>query len=100
MELESFAYISSHDLQEPLRKIQTFASRIQEMEYDNLSENAKDNFRRMQGAAKRMQVLIEDLLVYSRTSDAERKYVKSDLNKLVTEVIDDMGEELLPKMLH
>lgn len=96
-ELESFAYISSHDLQEPLRKIQTFASRIQEMEYDNLSENAKDNFRRMQGAAKRMQVLIEDLLVYSRTSDAERKYVKSDLNKLVTEVIDDMGEELLPK---
>lgn len=96
-ELESFAYISSHDLQEPLRKIQTFASRIQDMEYENLSENAKDNFRRMQGAAKRMQVLIEDLLVYSRTSDAERKYVKSDLNKLVSEVLDDMGEELLPK---
>lgn len=96
-ELESFAYISSHDLQEPLRKIQTFSSRIQDMEYDNLSENAKDNFRRMQGAAKRMQVLIEDLLVYSRTSDAERKYVKTDLNKLIGEVLDDMGEELLPK---
>lgn len=96
-ELESFAYISSHDLQEPLRKIQTFASRIQDVEYENLSDNAKDNFSRMQSAAKRMQVLIEDLLVYSRTSDTERKYVKTDLNKLINEVVDDMGEELLPK---
>ena len=96
-ELESFAYISSHDLQEPLRKIQTFSTRIQDMEYDNLSENAKDNFRRMQSAAKRMQVLIEDLLVYSRTSDAERKYIKSDLRKLINEVVEDLGEEILPK---
>jgi len=96
-ELESFAYISSHDLQEPLRKIQTFASRIQEQEFDSLSDNAKDNFQRMQNAAKRMQVLIEDLLVYSRTSDAQRKYVKSDLGKLIDEVKEDLAEDLSKK---
>jgi PAS domain S-box-containing protein len=96
-ELESFAYISSHDLQEPLRKIQTFSSRILEKEYDSLSEGAKDNFMRMQSAAKRMQVLIEDLLVYSRTSDAERKYVNSDLRKLIEDVKEEMDDELLEK---
>lgn len=96
-ELESFAYISSHDLQEPLRKIQTFSSRILEKDYESLSESAKDNFLRMQGAAKRMQVLIEDLLVYSRTSDTERKYVKSDLRKLIDDVKEDLIEELQSK---
>jgi PAS domain S-box-containing protein len=93
-ELESFAYISSHDLQEPLRKIQTFASRIAEKEYESLSENARDNFQRMQFAAKRMQVLIEDLLAYSRTSNTERKYTKSNLRKIVEEVKEDLSEEI------
>jgi len=93
-ELESFAYISSHDLQEPLRKIQTFSSRILEKEFDKLSEDTKDNFLRMQNAAKRMQLLIEDLLAYSRTSNSEKKYVNTDLKKLIDEVRDDLSEEL------
>lgn len=96
-ELQSFAYISSHDLQEPLRKIQTFSSRIMEKEHSNLSENGRDNFRRMQSAANRMQKLIEDLLAYSRSSNAEHKYEITPLDKVISEVLDDMKEELQQK---
>ncbi|WPR75476.1 PAS domain S-box protein [Algoriphagus sp. NG3] len=93
-ELQSFAYISSHDLQEPLRKIQTFSTLLLEHEFDNLTEDGKEYFKRMQNAAKRMQALISDLLAYSRTSISERKYESTDLNKLVQEVKTDLREEL------
>jgi len=93
-ELQSFAYISSHDLQEPLRKIQTLASRIIEKENKNLSESGKDYFMRMQASAKRMQILIEDLLAYSRTTRAERKFENTDLNDIVEDVKEDLKEEL------
>lgn len=96
-ELEAFAYISSHDLQEPLRKIQTFATRLLDKEYHNLSEKGKDYFKRMQNAAERMQTLINDLLTYSRTSTTERKYEKTNLNKMIEELEEDMKEELLQK---
>lgn len=96
-ELESFAYISSHDLQEPLRKIQTFASRIAEKEKHNLSEYGKDMFSRMEEAAKRMQTLIQDLLAYSRTSTTELKFETTDLNKIIAEVKEDFKEELEEK---
>lgn len=93
-ELQSFAYISSHDLQEPLRKIQTYAGLINEKEAENLSEGGKDKFRRMQNAANRMQNLIQDLLAYSRTSIQERKFEKMKLSTIVDEVKDDFTEEL------
>ena len=93
-ELQSFAYISSHDLQEPLRKIQTFASQIVQKEVQNLSPEGKDKFQRMQNAAKRMQNLIEDLLSYSRTSTSERKFEKTDLKKIIDEVTEDLKEEI------
>ncbi|WP_339751244.1 PAS domain S-box protein [Algoriphagus aquimarinus] len=93
-ELQSFAYISSHDLQEPLRKIQTFSTLLLENEYENLTDDGKEHFKRMQNAAKRMQTLIADLLSYSRTSIAERKFEPTDLNKLITEVKMDLKEEL------
>ena len=92
-ELQSFAYISSHDLQEPLRKIQTFSTRIMEKEEANLSAEGKDSFQRMQNAARRMQTLIEDLLSYSRTNSSERKFVYTDLNKIFNEVKEDLKEE-------
>ncbi|MBE8726877.1 PAS domain S-box protein [Flavobacterium hungaricum] len=96
-ELQSFAYISSHDLQEPLRKIQTFASQIMEKELENLSENGKDKFKRMQNAAQRMQTLINDLLSYSRTNIQERVFEKTDLSKIIDEVKEDLKEEIEQK---
>ncbi len=96
-ELQSFAYISSHDLQEPLRKIQTFASRIKEKEKNNLSDSGKDMFNRMQDAAKRMQTLIQDLLAYSRTNITERNFLTTDLNEIIAEVKEDLKEELNEK---
>ncbi|MDR7371345.1 PAS domain S-box protein [Flavobacterium aquidurense] len=96
-ELQSFAYISSHDLQEPLRKIQTFASLIMDKEFENLSDSGKDKFQRMQNAAQRMQTLINDLLSYSRTNVQERIFEKTDLSKIIDEVKDDLKEELEQK---
>ena len=96
-ELQSFAYISSHDLQEPLRKIQIFSSQILEGEAHNLSDIGKDKFMRMQNAAKRMQTLIQDLLTYSRTGTAERSFEKCNLKNLVDVVKEEMQEELEQK---
>ncbi|MEY4540344.1 MAG: hypothetical protein RLZZ306_2101 [Bacteroidota bacterium] len=96
-ELESFAYVSSHDLQEPLRKIQTFTSRIMEKEYDNLSETGQNYLNRMRLAAERMQQLINDLLAYSRTKVQERKFESTDLSLIVKEVEDDLRDDLAKK---
>lgn len=97
-ELQSFAYISSHDLQEPLRKIQTFASQIMDKELDNLSDYGKDKFQRMLNAAKRMQALINDLLTYSKTNVQERVFEKIDLALIIDEVKEDLKEEMEQKM--
>ena len=96
-ELESFAYISSHDLQEPLRKIQAFSSRIVDKELANLSESGKDYFARMQSAARRMQTLITDLLSYSRANVEVKKLEETDLALLVEEVKVELAEEIKQK---
>jgi PAS domain S-box-containing protein len=97
-ELESFAYISSHDLQEPLRKIQTFASRILEKEFTHLSNTGKDHFLRMQKAAQKMQTLIQDLLAYSRINATTNEFEPTDFRKIIEEVKDDFKERI--KELH
>jgi PAS domain S-box-containing protein len=96
-ELQSFAYISSHDLQEPLRKIQIFATQIIEKESQNLSDAGKDKFKRMQNAAQRMQALINDLLTYSKTNIQERKFEKTNLSLIIQEVKEDLKEEIEQK---
>ncbi len=96
-ELESFTYISSHDLQEPLRKIQTFATRLIADESQNLSDKGKEYVLRMNNAASHMQTLIADLLSYSRTTSTERKFETTDLNKIVLEVKKDFSETIEEK---
>ncbi len=96
-ELESFNYISSHDLQEPLRKIRSFSKLIIQREHHGLSENAKNYFSRMQDAALRMQNLINDLLAYSRTNTNDRKFEMKNLHAIVDEVKMDLKEELQQK---
>lgn len=98
-ELTSFAYVSSHDLQEPLRKIQTFITRITETEVSNLTEKGKDYFTRIQNAANRMQVLIDDLLTYSRTNTDQRKVETTDLNVILSEVKSDLREKIDEKQV-
>lgn len=96
-ELSSFAYISSHDLQEPLRKIQTFSDRILELEFANLSEKGKDYFRRMQMGAFRMQNLIRDILAYSRTNTSDKIFELTDLNALLAQSKLELEEVILEK---
>ncbi len=96
-ELESFAYVSSHDLQEPLRKIQTFSSRILEKENENLSETGKEYLSRMRLAGERMQQLIQDLLAYSRTKTIDRKFESIDLEKVLIDIKDDLKDEIRQK---
>lgn len=85
-ELASFNYIASHDLQEPLRKIQGFSKRIISEEENNLSDKAKDYFNRINAAAKRMQNLISSVLSYSRTNNAKLVFEKTNLNEVLREV--------------
>lgn len=93
-ELKSFAYVSSHDLQEPLRKIRIFCNRLVEREKNNLSPSGLDLFERVQNAATRMQTLIEDLLAYSRTNATEKPFELVSIDQLVQEVSEDMNEQI------
>ena len=96
-ELEAFTYVSSHDLQEPVRKIQTFVSRILEKEHENLSETGKSYFLYMQRAAQQMQQLIRDLLAFSRISESDRKFEKIDLKIIIDKVKGGMKEVIAEK---
>ncbi|WP_163411434.1 sensor histidine kinase [Flavobacterium ajazii] len=82
-ELASFNHVASHDLQEPLRKIQTFISRISETDRAAISDNAKEYLLKIETSAKRMRVLIDDLLLFSRTNTTKKEFIKSDLNGLL-----------------
>jgi signal transduction histidine kinase len=89
-ELEQFASIASHDLQEPLRKVQTFAEQLRVREQDQLSENGLDYLGRMSSAARRMQDLIDDLLRFSRVTTNTRPFVAVDLTATAHEVAADL----------
>lgn len=90
-ELESFNNIVSHDLQEPLRKIQMFISRIDDNEFSSLSETGRDYFNRIKVSANRMQNLMIDLVNYSRTIKGDKVFEKTDLNKILAEVVTELA---------
>jgi PAS domain S-box-containing protein len=88
--LEQFAYVASHDLQEPLRKIRTFGGRLEEKYSTSLGDDGKDFINRMLNAAQRMQVMIDDLLSYSRLSRSEQIFEPTDLNLVIKEILNDL----------
>ena len=81
-ELENFAYVASHDLQEPLRKIRAFGDRLAGKNASELSPEARDSIARMQSAAQRMQHLLDDLLTYSRLTTQKRPFMPLVLDKI------------------
>lgn len=93
-ELESFASIASHDLQEPLRKVRTFTEQLTVLEADRLSEKGRDYLVRANSAAERMQNLIEDLLKFSRVSTQGRPFELVDLGEVATRVVGDLENQV------
>ncbi|YAF95676.1 MAG: PAS domain-containing protein [Nodularia sp. CChRGM 3473] len=89
-ELQQFAFIASHDLQEPLRKITTFSERLKTTCGNNLSEQGHDYLERMQNAAFRMQTLIKDLLTLSRVTTRAQPFVSVNLAQIAQEVLSDL----------
>ena len=89
-ELQDFASIAAHDLQEPLRKILAFGDRLRTRFSKDLPGDAIDYLERMLGSASRMRTLIEDLLTYSRVTTQGNPFVKTDLNLVLKEVISDL----------
>lgn len=93
-DLTAFSYVSSHDLQEPLRKIRVFVDLLEE-EKESLSADGKVYLQRTYETAKRMQALIDDLLAYSRAKNYEHKFEETDLTIIKDEVLNDFKEEIL-----
>lgn len=89
-ELQDFAYIASHDLQEPLRKIRAFGDRLKSRASGQLDTDSLDYIERMQSASVRMQSMIDSLLAYSRVTTKAQPLTTVDLNQVAAEVINDL----------
>jgi PAS domain S-box-containing protein len=89
-ELQDFAFVASHDLQEPLRKVRMFSDRLLQEYGPKLDERAREFLQRNAMAGSRMQALIDDLLAYSRVATRSEKLVPVDLNRLIAVTVDDL----------
>lgn len=87
--LEQFATIASHDLQEPLRKIQTFTSLLKQRFNNELPDDAKELIDKIKGSSERMSLLIKDVLNFSRIVHSEDMFVKTDLNQILDNILKD-----------
>jgi signal transduction histidine kinase len=96
-DLDRFAFMASHDLQEPLRKILMFSDRLGVKYKDLLDDEARMFIRRIQNAGERMQALIKDILTFSKTAIEKESFVNTDLNVLVQEVLGEMDNTIQEK---
>ena len=90
-ELQDFAYVASHDLQEPLRKIEAFGDRLKVKCADTLGEDGRLYLDRMQNAAARMRALINSLLAYSRVTTKAQPFVPVDLAEVANDAVSDLS---------
>ncbi|SDG86567.1 Bacteriophytochrome (light-regulated signal transduction histidine kinase) [Dyadobacter soli] len=93
-ELSNLNWISTHDLKEPLRKIQIFASKVLDREDPDLSVQVKDSVERMRFAAEKMQLLIEDILAYSKAGTMEKTFLLTDLNDVMRNVVSELQDTI------
>jgi len=89
-ELDNFAYIASHDLQEPLRKIRTFSDMLMKKFGEEISESAAEYLEKIDRSSKRMQQLIDDILSFSRFSANSDAFKLTDLNEIAEQVLSDL----------
>jgi PAS domain S-box-containing protein len=94
LELENFAAVASHDLQEPLRKIETFADRLHARATPGLDERSRDDLNRMLSAAARMRILINDLLTFARIATKAHPFVPLDLAEVARAAVSDLEERI------
>jgi two-component system, chemotaxis family, CheB/CheR fusion protein len=87
--LEQFAYIASHDLQEPLRKIKTFSTLLHERFYDLLPGEAQEFIRKITSSSDRMSNLIKEVLEFSKVLHGDVEFAKVDLNNILSELVND-----------
>lgn len=93
-ELANLNWISTHDLKEPLRKIQIFASKILDRHQADISLPVKDSVERMRLSAEKMQRLIEDILSYSRAGNMEKATENADLSQILAKVLDELRDDI------
>ena len=93
-ELQDFASVAAHDLQEPLRKIQSFSDRLKIKAREILTGDSLDYVDRIESSAKRMQILINDLLAYSRVTTKSQPFSKVNLEQVVAQVVSDLEVRL------
>lgn len=96
-ELASFNHVASHDLQEPLRKIQTFISRFSDEDKNLISDTGRSYLQKIEDSASRMRILIDDLLTFSRTNKSEKIFNPVNLNEVLESTKQELSQVITDK---